>query len=186
MKKFLFVLQVASLLFGCDLPFFKKQEEKLPDPEPESGETMKSVKITYQNNGLTTDDSTEAVQKSLDIEGSDQKYTFEISANCYNHAKYAGEWVLKSNAYIKSISEYKVDRLVIDYMSKKGFGFGVLDANNNAVTAHDSNVATEFTGENDYGAVAEFPINGNSWKINNTAGDKPGACLYSVTVIFTL
>ena len=184
MKKLLFVLPIATLLFGCEAldNFFKKQEEKLPEPE----QTTKSVKITADNNGLTTDDSTEAIQKSLDIEGSEKKYTFEISANCYNHSKYVGEWVLKADAYVKSVSEYKVDRLVIDYMSKKGFGFEVLDSNNAVVTAHDSTVATEFTGENDFGAVAEYPINGNSWKINNTAGDKPGACLYSVTVIFTL
>ena len=185
MKKLLFVLPVAALLCACELPFLK-QEEKLPDPETEPDKVLKSVKINVDNNGLTTADSTEAIQKSLDIEGVSEKYTFEISANCYNSPKYLGEWVLKSNAYLKSVSTYKVDRLVIDYMSKKGFGFEVLDADQNAVTAHDSSVQTEFSKSEDYGKVAEYPINGTSWTINNTAGDKPGACLYSVTVIFSM
>ena len=185
MKKLLFVLPIAALLASCDIPFFKQEEEKLPEPEVKETEVLKSVKITADNNGLTTDDSTEAVQTSLDIEESDLKYTFEISANSYNHAKYKGEWVLKSNAYIKSVSTFKVDRLVIDYMSKQGFGFEVY-AGETAVTAHESEVKTEFNGEKDFGAVVEYPINGNSWKINNTVGDKPGACFYSITVIFTM
>ena len=174
MKKVLFVLPFALLLGACG-----KQGEQLPEPEAES----KSVKLTKANCGLTTDDSTEAFVTALDIEGTDKKYEFEIGPNCYAHSKWE-EFLVKKDGYIKSKSTYKVDRLVIDYMSKNLITFEVHDAEGNAVTPHESSVQTEYPGESDYGAVAEFPINGNAWSINNVSEYKPA--FYSVTVIFTM
>ena len=182
MKKLLLVLPVFALLAGCD--WFVEPEEKLPDPNPKENEVIKSVKLTKFNCGLTSDDSTEAFETSLDIEGKTEKYTFEIGPNCYNHAEY-DEFLIKPNGYIKSKSSYRVDRLVIDYFSKKGVNFEVLDASNNTVAYHESSVTTEYPGENDFGAVIEYPINGTSWTIQNTTEyNKPA--FYSITVIFVM
>ena len=183
MKKLLFVLPLAALLCGCELPFLKT-EEKLPEPETqEKNQELKSIKITKSNCGLTGDDSTTAFQTSLDIENRQEKYTFEVGPNCYNHANYE-EFLIKKGGYFKSISTYHVDRLVIDYMSKKGVNFEVLDANGAAVTSHTSNVGTEYPAADDYGAVLEYPINGTAWTIRNTTEYKPA--FYSVTVVFVM
>ena len=174
MKKLLFALPFLALLGACAEP-----EEPLPAPSVES----KSVKLTKANCGLTNDDSTEAFETSLDIEGKEEKYVFEIGPNCYAHKTYQ-EFLIKKNGYIKSKSTYKVDRLVIDYFSGKGVNFEVLDATGTAVSSHESTVATEFPGEDDKGAVLEYPINGNSWTIQNTTDYKPA--FYSVTVVFSI
>jgi len=176
MKKLLLLLPAIALLGAC-----AETEEPLPEPSVES----KSVKLTKANSGLTVDATTEAKQVSLDIEGKEEKYTFEFSAKCNGHKDYE-EFVLKDDAYLKSVSTYKVDRLVIDYMSKKGLTFEVKNANNEAVTSRESTVQTEFSGADDYGAVLEYPINGNSWALYNTNTGKAGTCIYSVTVIFEI
>lgn len=176
MKKLLLLLPAIVLLGACT-----EVEEPLPAPSAES----KSVKLTTSNSTLTSDPLTEAKQVSLDIQGKEEKYTFEFSAGCSLHSTY-DEFVLKDEQYLKSVSTYKVDRLVIDYMSKKGLTFDVKDANNQSVTAHESTVATEHSGDDDYGAVLEFTINGTAWSLVNTNTGKAGTCLYSVTVIFEM
>lgn len=174
MKKLLFILPFALLLGAC-----RTDAEPLPDVPAEA----KSVKLTKANCGLTTDDSTAAFTTLLDIEGSEAKYEFEIGPNCYAHSTYE-EFLIKKDGYIKSKSEYKVDRLVIDYMSKKGINFEVLNASNTVVESHTSTVKTEYPAADDYGAVVEYPIDGNSWTIRNTTEYKPA--FYSITVIFTM
>ena len=188
-KKLLFVLPLAALLCGCELPFLKT-EEKLPEAEPEESQTpgktsvLKSVKLKKSNDGLTTDDSTDVSEVSIDIEGTEEKYTFEMGPNCWNHPNYE-EIGMKDNAYIKSKSNYVVNRLVIDYMSKNGTNFAVKDGNNSIVTAHESTVETEFKGSKDYGAVLEYPISGNAWSITCSSTEYK-TFLYSVTVVFTI
>ena len=172
MKKLLFVLPFIALLGAC-----ATTEPQLPPSDPET----KSVKLTKANCGLTNDDSTAAFETSLDIEGKEEKYTFEIGPNCYAHATYE-EFLIKKDGYIKSKSQYKVDRLIIDYMSKKGINFIVENAAGEAVTSHESSVATEYPAADDYGAVLEYPVNGNAWTIKNTSEYKPA--FYSVTVVF--
>ena len=174
MKKILFVLPFLALLGACANP-----GEELPP----AGSETKQVKLTKANCGLTNDDSTEAFEKSLDIEGKEEKYIFEIGPHCYAHATYE-EFLIKKDGYIKSKSNYTVDRLIIDYMSKKGINFVVENANGEAVQSHESSVATEYPAADDYGAVLEYPINGNAWTIKNTTEYKPA--FYSVTVVFTL
>lgn len=180
MKKLLLVLPFVALLGACT-----EVEEPLPEPVSTPTTEVKSVKLTSQNCGLTNEDATAPVQTSLDIEGRTEKYTFEFSTGCYVHSEYP-EFVLKGSNYLKSVSTYKVDRLVIDYMSKKGITFDVKDANNASVTSHESTVATEHTGAKDYGAVLEYPINGTSWSLYNTFDGNAGTNIYSVTVIFEM
>ena len=182
MKKFLFVLPVAALLCGCELPFLKTNEP-LPEPEVPETQELKSVKINKSNCGLTGDDSTKAFQTSLDIDGTQEKYTFEIGPNCYNHHNY-NEFLIKKDGYFKSISTYKVDRLVIDYFSGKGVNFEVLNAGGDKVEPHESETKTEYPSAQDKGAVLDYPINGNSWTIRNVSEYKPA--FYSVTVFFLM
>ena len=182
MEKRLFILPLAIFLCSCDLPFLK-EGEKLLEPEVKPTEVVKSVKITKSNCGLTGDDSTEAFQTSLDIEGTNEKYTFEVGPYCYNHHNF-NEFLIKKNGYFKSVSTYRVDRLVIDYFSGKGVNFEVLNASETVVESHTSDVATEYPGANDKGAVLEYPISGNTWTIRNVTDYKPA--FYSVTVVFVM
>ena len=172
MKKVLFLIPVIALLGAC-----KEVDPPLP---PASGLT---VKLTKANCGLTNDDSTEAFETSLAIEGRSEKYVFEIGPNCYAHSQYE-EFLIKKDGYIKSKSEYKVDRLIIDYMSKKGVNFTVLDASGAEVEAHESDVPTEYPASDDYGAVLEYPIDGNGWSVTNSTEYKPA--FYSITVVFSI
>ena len=180
MKKLLLVLPLIALLGACT-----ETEEPLPETTPAPSVELKSVKLTTANSGLTNDDAVAPVQTSLDIEGKTEKYTVEFSAGCYIHKDYP-EFVLKNSTYLKSVSTFKVDRLVIDYMSKKGITFDVKDASNASVTSHESTVATEHSNDGDYGAVLEYPINGTSWSLYNTFDGKAGTNIYSVTVIFEM
>ena len=188
-KKLLFVLPLATLLCGCELPFLKT-EEKLPDPVPEESQTpgktsvLKSVKLTKSNDKLTTEDSTGLTEVSLAIEDTKESYVLEIGPNCWNHSKYE-EICMKDDAYIKSKSNFVVNRLVIDYMSKNGANFAVKAGNDEVITAHESSTKTEFSGDKDYGAVLEYPINGSNWSITCTSTEYK-TFLYSVTVIFTI
>ena len=180
MKKLLLVLPLIALLGAC-----AETEEPLPEPTPTETTEIKSVKLTSANSGLTSDNAAQPVQTSLDIEGRTEKYTFEFSTGCYVDSRYP-EFVLKDSNYLKSVSNYNVDRLVVDYMSKKGITFEVKDANNAVVTSHESTVATEHSGADDYGAVLEYPINGTAWSLYNTNTGKAGTSIYSVTVIFEM
>lgn len=173
MKKLLFILPFAMLLVSCQQPASEL---------PSVSEDAKQVKLTKANCGLTTDDSTVEFATSLDIPGSESKYEFLIGPNCYAHATYE-EFLIKKDGYIKSKSTYHVDRLIIDYMSKKGVNFKVFSGETE-VTSHESSVPTEYPAEDDYGAVLEYPINGTSWSITNETDYKPA--FYSVTVVFTM
>ena len=174
MKKLLFVIPFVALLGACNDP-----EPELPDPEPSS----LSVKLTKDNSGLTNEDSTEQFDVSFGLKGTSKRYVIEIGPNCYAHETY-DEFLIKKDGYIKSKCDFKVDRLIIDYMSKKGVNFIVENAKGEEVESHESKVKTEYPAEEDYGAVLEYPINGNAWKIKNTTEYKPA--FYSVTVVFTL
>ena len=174
MKKVLFVLPFILLLGAC-------REDA--EPLPSVAEDAKTVKLTKANCGLTGEDSTAEFTTALDIEGTESKYEFLIGPNCYAHATYE-EFLIKKDGYIKSKSEYHVDRLIIDYMSKKAINFEVLNASGEVVESHASSVATEYPAAEDYGAVVEYSINGTAWTIRNTTDYKPA--FYSVTVVFTM
>ena len=189
MKKLLFILPAISLLCGCELPFLKI-EEKLPEPTAEEPQTpgkmsvLKSVKLTKANDGLTEEDSVGTSEVKLAIEETNENYVVEFGPNCWNHPNYA-EICMKEDAYIKSKSNYVVNRLVIDFLNKNGANFAVKKENDEVVTAHESDTKTEFTGTKDYGKVYEYPIDGSSWSISCTSNEYR-TFLYSVTIIFTI
>jgi len=175
MKKVFYIWPFIALLAACKTP-----GEVLPEPDPES----KTIKIVKSNCGLSTTSSTEAKNVEFDIEGRSEKYIIEFSQKCRAHADY-DEFVLDVGGSFKSISTYKVDRLVIDYFSKPGINFEVLDSQGVAVTGHESTIPTDYPNEGDFGAVLEFPINGNSWVVRN-ASDVKKPAFYSVRVIFAI
>lgn len=174
MKKSFMLLPFLFLFGGCSEP-----EPELPPVNPEAN----SVKLTKTNCGLTNDTSISASTVSLDIADKKEKYEMEIGPNCYAHKTHE-EFLIMKDGYIKSRSTYNVDRLVIDYMSKKLINFKVYDATNTEVAPHESSVPTQYPNEGDFGAVVEYPINGTSWKIANDTEYKPA--FYSVTVYFTI
>lgn len=178
MKKALFLLSSLFLLGACADP-----EPALPPADPQTY----SVKLNKSNGGLegTTKaaPSTEEKVIELSIEGKSEKYEIIMGPNLYNHADY-DEIVMINGGYIKSKSQYTVDRLRIDYFSGKGTNFEVLNASNQVVEKHESTVPTEFPGDSDNGEVLEYPINGTSWTIRNTSANKPA--FYSITVLFTM
>ena len=174
MKKALYLLPTLFMVIGCG-----NQPSGLLPP---ISEDAKIVKLTKANCGLTNDDSTEEFEVTLDIENSTEKYEILVGPNCYAHSKYE-EFLIKKNGYIKSKSTFQVDRLIIDYMSKKGANFKVYSGEN-LVSPYNSTYQTEYPAQDDYGAVLEYPINGTSWTISNDSDYKPA--FYSVRVVFTL
>lgn len=174
MKRLLLLLPILTLVGGC-----AKQEPPLPNP----GENSKTVKLVKSNSGLTDEISTEAFDIILPIEGKEEGYEIEIGVNCYAHKSYE-EFLITKNGYIKSKSKYMVDRLIIDFVNKKGVNFTVENGDGEVVESHTSTIPSEYSGEEDYGYVLEYPINGNAWIIKNTTEYKPA--FYSVTVVFTI
>lgn len=145
--------------------------------------TYQYVKLDKENCGLSSDDSTSAIQLSLSsLIDSSVTYELEIGVPCYLHSKFH-EFVMKPGSYIKSLSQYTVDRLIIDFYGAKGTNFEVYstaDGTGSAIEYHESYNEPE---DSDGGAVYEYPINGTEWSIrNNTDVYKPG--IYSVIVVF--
>ena len=175
MKKLLILLPVTLLaLIGCK----PEPKAKLPDFDGAS------VSLTPTNSQLTTDDSTSAIVVELAIPERTETYKVEISANCYLKTTSGGyqEIIMKPGSYIKSVSKFTVDRLVIDYFSKQGENHSVY-ANNkgtgNKVQSHESTITP--TEPDDFGKVLEYPINASGWMIKNeTEFNKPA--LYYVTI----
>lgn len=180
MKKSFLILPALFLLGACAEP-----EPELPPVTPEAH----SVKLTQEKSGLEgttkTSPSTEEKVVELSIEGKSEKYEVIMGTKLYNHADHP-QIVMLKDGYIKSKSQYSVDRLRIDYFSKQGTNFTVLDANNQEVTKHDSSVSPEYIDDSGEGneEVLEYSINGTSWTITNTSDYKPS--FYSITVIFTM
>ena len=114
MKKILLFLSALCLLTGCSNP-------KPPLPEP--GNESKSVKLTKENSGLTTEDSKEAFTLSLAIEGSEEVYQIEMGPNLYNHPDYE-EFVMKKDGYIKSVDD--IDKIEIMLIDRKSLHDGIV------------------------------------------------------------
>ena len=112
------------------------------------------------------------------------KYDLILGNPCYLSTK-AHEFIMKPGSYIKSVSTYTVDRIIVDFFGSKGVNFGVYADSTGEGTAlepHESDITPE--DPNDGGMVYEYSINGNAWYMKNiTANNKPG--IYSVTVVFS-
>lgn len=179
MKKILLMLPFLLIATGCA----KNPSEPLPNIDPET--TVYKAKLTPENSLITNEDTTEAYTVNIaSEEDAETKYSIEIGAPCYLSTK-AHEFIMKPGSYLKSVSEYTVDRLIVDFYGGKGINFGVyanLEGTGEALEYHTSNVLAE--DPDDGGIVYEYAINGTAWCLKNiTEYNKPG--IYSVTVVFS-
>ena len=174
MKK-LFILLPLLFLVGC------APEAKPALPELDEHYT---ATLTADLSTLTADDSTAVINVTVPSkEDSTVTYAFEIGYPCYIKTTPGGkhEIILKDNAYIKSISEYKVERLVIDFYNGQGENHAVhapMDSTAK-VEPHESTITP--TEPKDNGVVHEYEINQTSWKVDRV-DRKPG--LYYISVLF--
>ena len=196
MKKILLVLPLVMLLGACAKEAGSQLSSlSIPDSYSDSAsegeERVYSVKLTPDNSGLQKDgegnplDSTSPINLSLESQqDKNVKYDLILGDPCYLSTK-AHEFIMKKGSYIKSVSTYKVDRIIVDFFSGKGVNFGVYANNDGSGTAlepHESTIAPE--DPNDTTLVYEYEINGSAWYMKNiTEFNKPG--IYSVTVVFT-
>ena len=178
MKKILLLIPLL-LLGSCA----KDPGGKLEPPDNDSY----SVTINPTSSGLTTTDSTENVSVSLPSDkDSSITYSVEFGKPCYINSDHP-EIMVKLDGYIKSLSTYIVDRLIIDFFGTKGTIFDVF-ANDSGtgtpVEYHSSSVTS--IDPNGGGMVYEYPINSSGWLIKRTSGlvDKQKPGFYSITVIF--
>ena len=176
MKKLLFVLP-ALLLVGCA----PAAERQLPPVDP----TSYTVKLDASNSTLTADDSTGAIQVELKAQEDESiVYKLEIGAPCYiKTVDSYQEIIMKGGAYFKSVSSYKVSRLICDIYEGKGINYEVhnkADGSGEALARHESSIEPVY--EEDSGAVYEYEVNSTEWSITNTTNYKPA--FYSVTIVF--
>lgn len=183
MKKNLILLPLILLATGCA----KEPAIELPSISSNYSESIYSVKLTADNCGLPSDysESTEIVKPEIETEeDKNVKYTFEMGVPCYLTTK-AHEFIVGVGSYVKSSSEYKVDRIIVDFFGKKGIHFGVYsnsDGSGEALEYHQSSIPPE--DPSDGGIVYEYSVNSTSWCLKNvTEFNKPG--IYSITVIFS-
>ena len=176
MKRLLFVLALSTLLVGW-------APEAAPELPPVGGSTY-TVKLTPSKSTLTNEDSGSAIQVELASEEDETvKYKFEIGSPCYlkNLGSGLQEIIVKPNAYIKSVSNYTVKRLVVDFYGGKGTNFNVYGNGETSLEYHASSIPA--ADPNDGGMVYEYEVNHTSWQIKNeTEFNKPG--FYSISVIF--
>ncbi len=187
MKKAFLLIPLLLIISSCA----KEAKESLPPLSSNgssSGQTTTYYhsKLTKSNCGLTGEDSTSAMTTAIDSdEDSDIKYEFEIGAPAYQHSKH-DEFVIKGDAYIKSASSYRVERLLIDFFSSKGVFFDVYANSSKSgepLEPHKSDVAPQ--DPDDGGLVYEYAVESNGFYIaNNTTNNKPA--FYSITVIYSI
>ena len=214
MKKYLVLLALPFLMIGCakepaetlpslpidfsettssssgesktetSISISSEESESNSESSSQREPTYQWVKVDKENCGLTSDDSTEPVQLSLQSHIDDFiTYDLEIGAPCYLHSKFH-EFVMKPGSYIKSITtEYHVDRLIVDFYGAKGTFFEVYDNASGTGDALDYHASSNKSEDEADGIVYEYAINGNDWCIkNNTEYNKPG--IYSLIVVF--
>ena len=175
MRKLLIILAALLIVPAC---------AKAPSSELSSiNETTYTATLTKTNCGLTTDDSTEEITTIIKAKQDESiEYSVKIGVPSYQSGKY-NEFIIKQGAYIKSNSDYHVDRLIIDFFGNKGTNYDVYankDGSGEKVAYHESSIQPE--DPNDGGVVYEYPINGNEWCISNSTVYKPS--FYSITIVF--
>lgn len=154
--------------------------------EPASGLpefTGPKAVLNAANSTLTTADSTEASRVSLEIPNSSDVYEVEIGAPCYLKETngHFFEIIVKSGAYIKSVSTVSVDRLIVDIYGGKGINFEVYsNAEGTGEPVKEFSSTIPPTEPEDGGLVLQYPINSTGWIIKNTSKSKPA--FYSISV----
>ena len=177
MKKLFLLLPVILLAVSC--------KPEANDFLPAIPEGSLKASLNSSNSGLTKDESTSELQVALVVADSTQTYSVKIGVPCYIHTSFP-EIVMKSGAYFKSVSEYRVDRLIVDFFGSKGVFFDVYanKEGTGATVGYYKSTVTSSDVEGG-GMVYEYPINSTGWIIkNNTENNKPG--FYSVTVVFSV
>ena len=134
--------------------------------------------LTPEKTSLTSTDSEAAEIVTLTIPDTDKSYQVEISAGCKLNTKGAEPQIqLAPGSYIKSVSEFTVDRLMIDYFGTKGTFYNVYNNKEGAGTPVGDYEAPKdiVTYDPDGGGkVLQFPINSTGWMIKNeTEYNKP-------------
>lgn len=178
MKKFLLIIP-ALFLAGC----VSEPTETASEPPVNSY----SVVLDTTSSTLTSDDSTEAITVTLKAkENQNVTYQLEIGAPCYTKQVKDTEFteiVMKQNGYFKSVSNYKVSLIRVDFFNGKGINYEIynnVSATGEQVPAKNSTVQPVYPEDN--GKVFDYEIGGNEWLIRNTSVYKPA--FYSVTIFF--
>ena len=176
MRKQLLVLFAPLLMMGCA----QEAEPPLP-PAPAESYT---VVLNDVSSTLTSADSDHTFTVTLpSIEDPEVTYEVEIGGPCYlKNVGLYNEIILKDGCYFKSVSDYKVNRIICDVYIGKGINYSVLDTADGSgeeLDRHDSEISPVDTDPN--AKVFEYEVEGSEWRINNKS-NKAG--FYSVTIIF--
>lgn len=169
MKK-LYAFILPAMLFGL-MGCRDEPASGLPDFKGDM------VTLKSSDTSLTTTESTSAEVVTLSVPNSEKTYQVEISSGCKLNTKGAANQIqLNPGAYIKSVSETTVDRLVIDFFGQKGTFYNVY--NNKEGTGEpvkDYEAPKTTVIDPDGGGMAlQFPLNSTSWIIKNeTEFNKP-------------
>jgi len=178
-KPLLLVLVSLFLMTGC--------ADEPGDELPPASESSYSVKLKADLTSLSSTETSEPLTVELaSKEDENVKYSFEIGnpAKLNTKSSVSTQIQLNAGAYIKSVSTYKVEKIIVDYFSKQGTNFQVfnnVEKSGEALSPHKSSIAP--TDPEDYGAVLEYEIDSNGWNLyNHTEYNKP--TFYYVEVIF--
>ena len=177
MKKCFALLFIPVLsMIGCA----KEAGGKLPPPSSESY----TVVLDATTSGLTSADS--AATYTVDLKAKEDAnitYSVEIGGPCYiKTVDGYKEMILKEGCYFKSVSTYKVSRLILDIYEGQGINYGVwgsVEGSGTELERHASDITPIYAA--DSGAVYEYEVNSTGWKIARK-DRKPG--IYSVTIVF--
>ena len=175
MKKIFALLPCLALLVACQ----EEPSPYLPDPDP----SALRVVVNPTSSGLTTDDLAANTTVKLTIANRSETYDVEIGKGTYFSSKH-NEMMLKDGSYFKSVSEYTVDRLIVDFYEGQSGNFAVYAnaaGSGEAVTAHESKV--QASDPDDGGKVWEYKIDSTGWMLKNT---QYKAGIYSITVVFSI
>ena len=182
MEKLLVLLPLLLVAASCG----KAPEKELSPIDSDDPEvTYYTAKLTPENSLVTAEDTTTNYTVHIpSTEDAEVIYDIEIGAPMYLSTK-AHEFIMKPGSYLKSVSTFKVDRIIVDFFGGKGVNFGVYAASERTsepLAYHESSIAPE--DPTDGGIVYEYSIQGNAWYMDNiTEFNKPG--IYSVTVVFS-
>ncbi len=194
MKKLLFLPLLLLAFTSCG----KEPDAPLPPLNPEK--TYYAVQLTAANSTITEEDSVGITTITLEAslyyapevpEESELMplkaeepvtYTFEIGPAAYLGTSKSGvsEIQLKELNYIRSVSNYKVDRICVDYFGAKGLKHSV---NNTIGELEGSTSQLATLDPNDGGEVMDYPILDTYWNVAHNGSGKC-ASIYAITVIF--
>ena len=117
MKKLFLLIPLILVAVGC-----APEPEKELDPIDTSNSevTYYTAKLTPENSLVTADDTTANYTVHIpSVEDPSTVYDIEIGAPMYLSTK-AHEFIMKPGSYLKSVSTFTVDRIIVDFFGSKG------------------------------------------------------------------